>query len=147
MKKPVALILALAAVAAVPGAASAAAAPPKLVGAPILTYAIASNATNGRFVSVGAKVRLDRPFASRAEQRRYSVVAAPRLTAGQDLADELFGGTSLGRLSGREAVWYAAEAVQLKRRRSVSSGARWQVALARGGKIVGAVKTVTLRRA
>jgi hypothetical protein len=29
----------------------------------------------------------------------------------------------------------------------VSSGARWQVALARGGKIVGAVKTVTLRRA
>jgi hypothetical protein len=90
MKKPVALILALAAVAAVPGAASAAAAPPKLVGAPILTYAIASNATNGRFVSVGAKVRLDRPFASRAEQRRRgrrsptSSSAGPRSGASAD---------------------------------------------------------------
>jgi hypothetical protein len=43
----------------------------------------------------------------------------------------LFGGTSLGRLSGRHGIWYVAEALQLKRRHRVQPGARWQIALAR----------------
>jgi hypothetical protein len=98
------------------------------------------------FITVGATVKLERAFQSKAEQRRYSVVAAPHLRAGQRLPDELFGGTSLGRLPHRSGAWYAAEAVQLRRRASVKTGARWQVALARGNRIVGVVKTVRIRR-
>jgi hypothetical protein len=134
-------------VAAIAPAAPAAAAPPRLVGTPALTYDIAGSADAGRFVSVGATIRLDRPFVNRTELHRYTVVAAPRLRAGQHLADELFGGTALRRISARRGAWYRAEAVELKQRRSVRRGARWQVALARGNRVVGVVKTVTLRRA
>jgi hypothetical protein len=149
MKKLSALlfVVILVVVALAPAAAPAAATAPRLVGTPALTYTIASNASNGRFVSIGATVRLDRPFASRTEQHRYSLVAAPRLHTGQRLADALFGGTALGRVRNRPGATYQAEAVQLKRRRTVAKGARWRVALARNGVIVGVVKTVTLRRA
>jgi len=134
-------------VAALTPAAPAAAAPPKLIGTLALTYDIARTTDDGRFVSVGARVRLDRPFVNGTELRRYAVVAAPRLRTGQRLAGELFGGSALGRITARRGAWYAAEAVQLERRRSVRRGARWQVALARGNRIVGVVKTVALRRA
>jgi hypothetical protein len=43
-------------------------------------------------------------------------------------------------------AWYRAEAGQLRQRRSARAGDRWQVALARGNRIVGAVKTVRLLR-
>ena len=89
---------------------------------------------------------LDRRFANTTEQHRYTVVAARHLVPGEILPDELFGGTALGRFSPRRGAWYQAEAVQLHQRRTVRAGARWQVALARGNRIVGAVKTVTLRR-
>jgi hypothetical protein len=138
--------LALAAVAAVAAAAHADAAVPRLVGSPQLSYTIASDTDNGRFVSIGATVQLDRPFASTAEQHRYAIVAAPHLHRGQRLPDEAFGGTTLGRLGNRRGAWYAAEAVQLRQRDTVARNARWQVALARGGTIVGVVKTVRLRR-
>ena len=140
-----AAVLALAAAALAP-VAQASTAPPRIVGSPMLTYVIASNTDNGRFVSVGALVRLDRRFAKTTEQHRYAVVAAPHLVPGEILPDELFGGTALGRFSPPRGAWYQAEAVQLHRRRTVRAGARWQVALARGNRIVGAVKTVTLRR-
>jgi hypothetical protein len=90
-------------------------------------------------------VRLDRRFANGAEQRRYAVVAAPHLRTGQRLPQQLFGGTSLGRIAHREAPWYAAEALQLRKRASVPHGARWQVALVRSNRVVGTVKTVRLR--
>jgi hypothetical protein len=142
------LVLAvLAALAAAAPAAQADAAVPRLVGSPQLTYSTLSDADNGQFISIGATVRLDRPFASTAEQHRYAIVAAPRLRRGQRLPDEAFGGTTLGRLGHRRGAWYAAEAVQLQQRRSVAPGARWQVALARGGTIVGLVKTARLRPA
>jgi hypothetical protein len=115
---------------------------PQIVGTPAVTYKVVDGA-----VSIGATVHLDRTFTSTTDQRRYSVVAAPALTRGEKLADELFGGTSLGRLSNRKGAWYRAEAVQLKKRSSVKRGARWKVALARGGRVVGAIKTVTLRKA
>jgi hypothetical protein len=54
-------------------------------------------------------------------------------------------GGSLGRAS-RLGAWYRAEAGQLRQRRSARAGDRWQVALARGNRIVGAVKTVRLLR-
>jgi hypothetical protein len=121
-------------------------APPHLIDTPRTTYSELSDA-HGPFVSIGVKVRLDRRFADGAEQRRYAVVAAPHLERGQRLGDRLFGGTSLGRLAGRSGVWFTAEAIQLRRRKSVPDGARWQVALARSNRIVGVVKTVRLHAA
>jgi len=133
----------LAAAALAPAAAPAATTPPRIAGSPALTYAISSNTDNGRFVTIGATVHLSRRFADSAEQHRYTIVAAPRLHRGQRLADELFRGSSLGRIS-RLGAWYRAETVQLRRRRSVHAGDRWQVALARGNRIVGAIRTVRL---
>lgn len=98
-----------------------------------------------RFVSLGATVHLTRRFRDSAEQHRYTVVAAPHLRRGQRLDDELFGGSSVGRAS-RLGAWYRAEAVRLRQGRSARAGDRWQVALARGNRIVGAVKTVRLLR-
>src|SRR3954467_12296024 len=138
--KLLSLSAALVAVAALAPAAGAATTP-KIVGTPAVTYTVIDGA-----VSVGATVHLERAFATSAELHRYSVVAAPTLKTGQKLADELFGGSALGRLSKRSGAWYAAEAVQLRKRASGKRGARWQVALARGNRIVGAVKTVRLKR-
>jgi hypothetical protein len=98
-------------------------------------------------VSVGALVHLDRRFASTAEQHRYTVVAAPHLVRGQALPDHLFGGTVLGRYARRDGAWYFGEAVQAHQRRAVRAGDRWQVALARDDRVIGLVKTVTLKRA
>jgi hypothetical protein len=95
---------------------------------------------------VAGAMRLDRRFADSAEQHCSTIVAAPHLQRGQVLADELFGGGSLGRLPRRAGAWYEAEAVQLHQRASVRNGARWEIALARDNRIVGAIKHVTLRR-
>ena len=135
----------LAALAVLAPAAGAAAATPRIAGTPAVSYTVTRTAS-GPFVTIGAMVRLTRPFSGRGEQRMYSIVAAPRLRRGQVLDDELFGGSSLGRLARRPGAWYRAEAVQLRRRSSVRPGARWQVALVRGNRIVGSVRTVTLRR-
>jgi hypothetical protein len=140
-------LLALLATLAVAPVAQAAAAPPRIVGTPTVTAASVSSTGNGRFVSLGATVRLDRPFANATEQHRYALVAAPRLRAGERLPDALFGGSVLGRLGRRPGAWYTGEVAQLALHRAVRSGARWQVALARGNRIVGVVKPVTLRRA
>jgi hypothetical protein len=139
--------LVAAAAAALAPAAGAATAPPRLSGPPTLTYVIAHDTDSGRFVSIGATVHLDRRFAGTAEQHRYTVVAAPHLVRGQALPDRLFGGTVLGRYGARGGAWYFGEAVQLHQRRSVRAGDRWQVALARDDRLIGLVKTVTLRRA
>ena len=138
--------VALAAAALAP-AAGAATAPPRLSGPPTLTYVIAHDTDNGRFVSLGALVHLDRRFAGTAEQHRYTIVAAPHLVRDQALPDRHFGGTVLGRYGPRRGAWYFGEAVQLHQRRSVRAGDRWQVALARDDRVIGLVKTVTLRRA
>jgi hypothetical protein len=143
---PLALAVAALAAAALAPAARAATAPPHLIGTPTVRYSIDSNTANGRFVTVGAVVRLDRRFADAAEQHRYTIVAAPHLRRGQLLADELFGGSTPSRLPKRAGAWYLAEAVQLHQRSSVRNGARWELALAHDNKIVGAIKHVTLRR-
>ena len=101
-----AAVLAVAAAALAP-AAGAAPAPPRLSGPPTLTFVVVHDTDNGRFVSVGALVHLDRRFASTAEQHRYTLVAAPHLVRGQALPDRLFGGTVLGRYAPRGGAWYA----------------------------------------
>jgi hypothetical protein len=142
LRKVVALAIAFAAVAP---AAHAATPPPRLVGAPTVSYAVSSNTSNGRFVTIGAVVRLDRAFRSSAELHRYTLVAGTRQRSGQVLPDETFGGLSLGRLARRPGAWYAAEAVQLRKHTSVRNP-RWEIALAGDGRILGAIKHVTLRR-
>jgi hypothetical protein len=90
------LVLAVALVAAAP-AARAATAPPRLIGTPTASFATSSNASNGRFVTIGAVVRLDRRFADSTELQRYALVVGTSLHRGQVLPDETFGGGSLGR--------------------------------------------------
>jgi hypothetical protein len=150
LRTPASLLLAavaLAVVVLVPVAhAQTSTSPPRLIGTPTVRYSIGSNASNGRFVTIGAVIRLDRAFDSSAELHRYTLVAGTRLRSGQVLPDELFGGSALGRTARRPGAWYAAEAAQLRKHTSVRSGAPWEIALARDGRIVGAIKHVTLRR-
>jgi hypothetical protein len=141
-----AAVIVLAAAAVAPAAHAQSSAPPRLTGAPTVSFVIAHTTDQGRFVSVGTLVHLDRRFRNTAEQHRYSVVAAPRLVSGQVLPDRLFGGTVLGRYAPRPGAWYVGEAVQLHKHRIAHAGDRWQVALARDGRVIGRVKTVTLRR-
>lgn len=114
---------------------------------PTLTYVITHDTDNGRFVSVGALVHLDRRFASTAEQHRYTVVAAPHLVRGQALPDRLFGGTVSAATPGATARGTSA------RPSSCTSAARSAPAtagrsrLARDDRVIGLVKTVTLTRA
>jgi hypothetical protein len=136
----------LAAAAVLAAVADAATAPPRLIGTPSVRYSVTSNTSNGRFVTIGAVVRLDRRFASSAELRRYSLVAGTRLRRVRILPDELFGGTALGRLARRPGAWYAVEAAQLRKHASARNGSRWEIALARDGRVIGAIKHVTLRR-
>ena len=143
LRKVLSLAIALTAVAP---AAQAAAPPPRLTGTPTATFAVNSNSSNGRFVTIGAVVHLDRRFADSAEQRHYALVAGTSLHRGEVLPDETFGGTSIGRFARRPGAWYTAEAVQLRKHSSVRNAARWEIALARDGRIVGAIKHVTLRR-
>ena len=51
-----------------------------------------------------------------------------------------------GAASRAPGAWHLAEAVQLRKHSSVRAGARWEIALARDGRIVGAIKHVRLRR-
>jgi hypothetical protein len=51
------------------GGADASAAAPRLLGTPVVTYATASNSDNGRFVSIGALVHLDRRRARQPDRR------------------------------------------------------------------------------
>src|SRR4051812_20796658 len=146
LRQGLSFAVALPAVPALAPAAHAATAPPRLIGTPSVTYAISSNASSGRFVTIGGVVRLDRRFADTTEQHRYALVVGTRLHRGEVLPDELFGGTALGRFNRHPGAWYAAEAAQLRKHSSVRNGARWDVALARDGRIVGAIKHVTLRR-
>ncbi|MBI5106991.1 MAG: hypothetical protein HZB46_18755 [Solirubrobacterales bacterium] len=118
---------------------------PRLVRAPKVDVRTVT-AGGDSFVSIGASFRLDREFSSDAERFQYAIVVAPHLRAGQKLPDELFGGTTFGRIGARGGHCFRAEAVQLRKRAKVRRGARWQAALVHRSTVVGPVRTVTLRR-
>jgi hypothetical protein len=138
------------AVAAIPlvippgGGAQSAGGPPQLTRTPVVSYTVARD-RRGRYVTLGAVVRLDRAMTS-ARRRKYSLVASPTLRTGQSVPAALFGGASLGRIGLTSRRCYSAEVSQLKRRSSVRSGAKWRLGFSDGKRVTGQVKQVTLRR-
>jgi hypothetical protein len=131
--------------AALAGIGGAATSPPKLTKAPVLTYHSTKDG-KGRYITVGAYLRLDRTFTDKL-RRNYFLVAGTSLRAGQTLPKELFGGGTLGKLGKSSRHCYAeANVALLKRKKSTSTGTTWGVAFASGKKVVGKVWRVKIKK-
>jgi hypothetical protein len=144
--KAISTILAVAALAALP-ASSGAAVPsdaPQFAADPGVSFQIIVD-PKGHFVSLGAVVRLRHALTER-QRRGFGLIAGTRLRAGQSVPDELFGGTTLGRLGTKGRHCYAAEVAQLRRHASVHTGDVWRVAFTDGQHVAGQVRSVTLVR-
>jgi hypothetical protein len=127
------------------GSGGAATSPPKFTKAPVLTYHSTKD-RKGRYITVGAFVRLDRTFTDKL-RRKYYLVAGPSLRSGQTLPTELFGGGTLGKLGQSSRHCYGeANVALLKRKKSTSTGTTWGIAFASGKKVVGKVWKVKIRR-
>jgi hypothetical protein len=138
---------ALAAFVAVPatgGAAVPSDAAPQFAAAPAVSFQIVVD-RKGHFASLGAVVRL-RHELTEHQRRSFGLIAGTRLRAGQSVPDELFGGTTLGRLGTKGRNCYAAEVAQLRRHASVHSGDVWRVAFADGTHVAAQVRAVRLVR-
>ena len=118
---------------------------PKLARTPTVSLAIIAD-RQGHHASLAAVVRLERQLTDR-QRRVYGLVAGPVLRAGQAVPDELFGGTSLGRIGDKDRHCYAAEVAQLRRHTTVRDGARWRIGFTDGSTVSAQVRTVTLHRA
>jgi hypothetical protein len=143
--KATSTILALAALAALPassGAAIPSDAAPQFAADPGVSFQIIVD-RKGHFVSLGAVVRLRHALTER-QRRTFGLIAGTRLRAGQSVPDELFGGTTLGRLGTKGRHCYAAEVAQLRRHASVHTGDIWRVAFTDGRRVAGQVRSVTL---
>jgi hypothetical protein len=137
-------VLAAAALPASAAAAPAADPPPRLAAKPAVSFQIIADG-KGHFVSFGAVVRL-RHKLSDHQRRTFALVAGTRLRSGQAVPDELFGGTTLGRVGTAGRNCYAGEVAQLRRHASVHSGDVWRVAFTDGTRVVGPVRSVRLVR-
>jgi hypothetical protein len=125
--------------------AGAATSPPKLTKAPVLTYDSAKD-RKGRYITVGAFVRLDRTITQKL-RGKYFLVAGTSLKAGQTLPKELFGGGTLGKLGKSSRHCYGeANVALLKRKKSTSTGTKWRIAFASGKKVVGKVWQVKIKK-
>jgi len=138
---------ALAALAALPASAGAAVAPdaaPQFAAAPAASFQIIVDG-KGHFASIGAVVRLRHELTDH-QRRTFGLIAGTRLRAGQSVPDQLFGGTTLGRLGTKGRNCYAAEVAQLRRHASVRSGDVWRLAFADGTHVAAQVRAVRLVR-
>jgi hypothetical protein len=125
------------------GAATSSA--PKFTKAPVLTYQSTKD-RKGRYITVGAFLRLDRTFTDKL-RRKYFLVAGTSLRSGQTLPRELFGGGSLGKLGKSSRHCYGeANVALLKRKKSTSNGTTWGIGFASGKKVVGKVWKVKIKR-
>jgi hypothetical protein len=141
------LALLCAAAAALPAAAGAAPAsdpPPGLAAKPAVSFQVVVD-DKGHFVSLGGVVRLRHKLTDH-QRRTFALVAGARLRTGQAVPDELFGGTSLGRIGSAGRNCYAAEVGQLRRHAGVHSGAIWRVGFTDGTRVVGTVRAARLVR-
>jgi hypothetical protein len=118
--------------------------PPKFTKTPVLTYH-SSKDRKGRYITVGAFVRLDRAL-SGSLRRKYFLIASPSLKAGQKIPDELFGGGALGALGKKSRHCYAADVSLLKRKKSTSSGTTWGIAFANSKRVVTKVYRVKIKK-
>ena len=135
-------VTAFAALAGAGGAATTS--PPKFTKTPVLTYHTSKD-RKGRYITVGAFVRLDRAITDKV-RRKFFLVASPTLKAGQKLPAELFGGGSLGALGKKSRHCYAAKASLLKRKKSTSSGTTWGIAFADSKRVVTKVYKVKIKK-
>ena len=143
------LALALVAVAIVPGAAHAATPPPHLVGGKLTAKRVTT--PQGAFVSFGAVVRLSRGITTR-ERSHLALITAPwshreQVAGGATLPDNLFGGTSLGRIGSPERHCYVAEVAQVQNHTSVRAGSTWRLAVHDGRHALGSGLRLHERRA
>jgi hypothetical protein len=112
---------------------------PKFTKTPVLTYH-SSKDRKGRYITVGAFVRLDRTITNK-NRDKYFLVAGTSLKSGQKLPKELFGGGALGVLGKKSRHCYASANVALvKRKKSTSSGTTWGIAFATKTRVVKVVK-------
>jgi hypothetical protein len=117
---------------------------PQLAAAPGVSFQILVD-RKGRYVSFGAVVRL-RHKLTEHQRRTFGLIAGTRLRAGQPVPDELFGGTTLGRLGTKGRNCYAAEVAQLRRHTSVHAGDVWRVAFADSKNVAAQVRSVHVVR-
>jgi hypothetical protein len=126
-------------------AGAATTSPPKFTKAPVLTYDSVKD-RKGRYITVGAFVRLDRTLTDKL-RRKYFLVAGTSLKPGATLPKELFGGGALSKLGKSSRHCYAeANVALLKRKKSTSTGTTWGVAFASGKKVVGKVWKVKIKK-
>jgi hypothetical protein len=140
-------LVALAALGALPasgGAATATDPAPQFAADPGVSFQMVVD-RKGHFISLGAVVRL-RHAITEHQRRSFGLIAGTRLRAGQQVPDELFGGTTLGRLGPKGRHCYAAEVAQLRRHASVHTGDVWRVAFTDGHHVAAQVRSVTLVR-
>jgi hypothetical protein len=146
--KTISSLLVLGALATLPASAIAAVpaeAAPQFAAAPAVSFQIIVDSSKGHFASLGAVVRL-RHKLTEHQRRTFGLIAGTRLRAGQSVPDELFGGTTLGRLGTKGSNCYAAEVAQLRRHAGVHSGDVWRVAFADGQRVAAQVRSVRLVR-
>jgi hypothetical protein len=147
LTRSVVAALALAAFGVLPAAtvaAPAAGGAPQLAAKPAVSFQVIVD-DKGHFVSLGGVVRLRHKLTDH-QRRTFALIAGTRLRSGQAVPDELFGGTTLGRIGSVGRNCYAAEVSQLRRHASVHSGAVWRVAFTDGTRVAGPVSSVRLAR-
>jgi hypothetical protein len=124
---------------AVPAGAHAATDAPSLVRGQITAKRIST--PKGAFVAFGAVVKLDRELTG-PTRSRFGLITAPwsvrkQIADGVHLPDNLFGGTSLGRIGKASRHCYVAEVAQVTNHTSVRFGSTWKVAVHDGNHAIG----------
>lgn len=116
---------------------------PQLIGTPSVSYAFNRQKGLGRFLTIGAVIRTDRAL----NRSKYTVITAPKLTPGEDLPGELFGGITPGTIGKKGKHCYLAEAIQDRQHKALNGDRTWRLGLLRHGDVYnGRLKHVTLKR-
>lgn len=144
-----AIIAAALIVLAVPAGAHAATDAPRLVRGELTAKRIST--PKGAFVAFGAVVKLDRALTG-PTRSRWGLITAPwsvrkQVADAAHLPDNLFGGTSLGRIGSPSRHCYVAEVAQVTNHTSVRFGSTWRLAVHDGNHARGAGLRLRVRKA
>lgn len=114
---------------------------PRIIGTPSARYAFnKTDDSPSRFLSIAAVFRTDRVL----DRDDFATIAAAKLTTGQDLPRGLFSGTTPIRLGQASKHCYLGEVTQIARHTRLRNR-DWKLGLRDDGRIVGPVKTITLK--
>jgi len=132
------------------GAAVAKPAPPRIVKVSSVDAVRVVPKTGTPYYSLSAVVRLDRSL-TEADRRGGGLgligsfwATRDHLDQGTKLPDELFGGTTLGRVGRVSAHCYRAEVAQLNPHTNVRPGRSWRIALHDGHTVLRLAPRTTL---